>query len=442
MRRWYFSLVALNVTIVTSFWWRTLTEFWPASGGEWLVAVGRWSGLAAVLFILNQVFLMSRISWLEQAFGQDGLARIHKQTGKLAYTLLLVHPFLIITGYSMLGRISFLEQFTMLLASPALLQAAIAVILFTIVVGTSLYLVRSRIKYEWWYAVHLLTYLAILLAWAHQLQGGTDFITQPWLVGYWYGLYGLVLAQWLGFRVLTPAWRFHRHQLQVEKVVDELPGVTSVYLQGRNLDQLHVQPGQFGFFRFLQWPFGWEIHPFSFSAVATTNQLRITAKQVGDFTTQLSSLKPGTKVWLEGPYGIFTARAARPDAPIVLIAGGIGVTPLRSMAEQFAQAGRDLIFIYSNRTLAEAALTNELTTLSQKYDFPLFHCLSQETGKMPNKNCFPGRLDADRLRQLIPDASKRDIYVCGSPPFMQATLDHLKNLGVPAQQLHSERFEL
>ena len=204
-----------------------------------------------------------------------------------------------------------------------------------VVVISSLVIVRRRLPYEWWYAVHFTAYAAIALSWFHEIPTGNELTIHPVAADYWRSLFAATLALLVLFRLVQPLARSLVHGLRVEEVVVEAPGVVSLRIGGRGLERLRARAGQFFLWRFLSVPGRWwEAHPFSLSALPDDGgSLRITVKGVGAYSRRLAEVRPGTRVLAEGPFGTFTDAVRRRDK-VLLIAGGIGITPVRTLLEE------------------------------------------------------------------------------------------------------------
>jgi predicted ferric reductase len=289
-------------------------------------------------------------------------------------------------------------------------------------------IVRRRLRYETWYFVHLYAYLAIALAFSHQLATGSEFVGDPAARAYWTALYVVTVGALVLFRVLGPLARSLRLGLRVERVVPEGPGVVSVDVGGERLDRLRARAGQFFGWRFLSRDRWWEVHPFSLSAAPDGDRLRITVKDRGDFTARIGSLRPGTRVVVEGPYGGFTT-ANRRLGRVAMIAGGIGITPVRALLEEMPG---EVAVVYRAAREDDVILRAELDDLARERGADLHYVVGRA----------PGLLSPEHLRTLVPDIAERDVYLCGPPAMIDAIHDSLREAGVARRQIHTERFEL
>ncbi len=231
-----------------------------------------------------------------------------------------------------------------------------------------------------------------------------------------------------------PIRRNLRHHFRVAAVVPESDDVVSVHVTGRDLHLLPGRAGQFCIWRFPGHFGWWQANPFSLSDAPDGQGLRLTAKAVGATSAGLRRLPVGTRVLVEGPYGAFTT-LQQTTGSTLLIAGGIGVTPIRALLEEVA--GHTIV-IYRVRSTADAVLLSELETLAAERGADL-RVLAGRTGEGdPPVPAF----DARSLAAMVPDIAERDVYVCGPPPMTEAVLDALRELGLPRGQIHAERFGL
>jgi ferredoxin-NADP reductase len=287
---------------------------------------------------------------------------------------------------------------------------------------------RRRLPYERWHGLHLLVYLAIALSFAHQLAG-PDLAGHRVLQVGWALLYVQVFTLVLRHRVLTPLRNASRHRLRVQAVVPEAAGVVSIIIEGRDLDALQAESGQFFRWRFLA-PDHWTTaHPFSLSAAPTSTYLRLTVKTLGDGSARLQDLEPGTWVLAEGPYGAMTAER-RTRRHVLLIAGGVGITPMRALFETMPVGqGQDLLLLYRARSAEDLIFREELDEIARVRGARVHYLLGNDVD-----------LSAHALCRLVPGLTSRDVYLCGSPGLAAAVRDSLRRAGLPEAQLHEERF--
>jgi predicted ferric reductase len=314
-----------------------------------------------------------------------------------------------------------------------MITATIGTALMIVVMLTSLVIVRRRLRYETWYLVHFTAYAAIILGWFHQIPTGNEFITNPAATTYWTALYLATLALLILFRLLQPTWRNLWHRLRVAEVTVESPTVVSLRITGRHLDGLRAHAGQFFLWRFLTKGHWWESHPFSLSEAPDGRSFRITVKNSGDFTRNMRELKPGTAVIAEGPFGVFTDEARRRDR-VLLIAGGIGITPIRALVEEMPG---NLVLIYRVMRDDDLIFRDELERIARYRDIELHYVIGDHAA--------PGNewlLSPDHLREVVPDITERDVYLCGPPAMMDVLEWNVQQAGVPRKDIHTERFAL
>lgn len=291
-------------------------------------------------------------------------------------------------------------------------------------------------------------YAAIVLAYWHQIKLGGSLRESALFRAYWSLVACLAVGAVAVYRVGLPLARTWRHHFVVAALVPETRNVSSVFIGGRNLEAYRYRSGQFVMVRFLCEHLWRESHPFSLSLPYDGKQLRLSVKAVGDFSSLVPSVPPGTRAILEGPYGIFTS--ARTNATKVLcLAFGIGITPIRAIMEDLARHGRDVVLVYGSLKSDEIALRHEVEELSARYGMPVHHILSEEShpplpdsGTLPRVTVSSGFVTQGYLQRVVPDVGERDVYLCGPPVVMRLLRQDLAALGVPANRVFSERFSL
>jgi predicted ferric reductase len=424
-----------NAALIVVLWARHGQFPHLTNGAAVLIAVGQLSALLGTYAALVQVVLMSRSPWLDSLFGIDRIAGWHRWLGFATVDLIVAHVVFTTAGYALADRRSFTAQtWTFLTTYPYMLIAYVGAALFVLIAALSVREARRRLSHESWHFVHLLIYLAIALSFAHQLAIGTDFVHDPVAAAYWVALYAVAAGLVIAFRIVIPVRISQRHQLCVQAVVEEAQDVVSIYIRGRDLADLPARAGQFFKFRFLAPGLWWQVHPFSLSAAPNGEYLRITVKEVGDFTRSLHRLSPGTRVVLHGPYGIFTAlRRRRPRS--LLIAGGIGVTPLRALIEEMPQRKNSITLLYRASSWEEVVFKTELDQLVAARGGVVHYVVGRRGREVSSHPLAPRFVLA-----AAPDLRDRDVFICGPREMVDAVTSSLRALKVPAGQVHVERF--
>jgi predicted ferric reductase len=424
-------LVAANAAAVVGLWWRQggIREVHDVAG--LLTSLGRVTGLLGALLALVELLLLARLPVLD-AIGLERVGTWHRRNGSLCLALLGAHTVLTTAGYALTDDVGITREAGDLLTGySGVLLATIALGLLVVVVLSSVVVVRRRLSYRAWHALHVGAYVAIALAFSHQLATGHEFLRQPLARAYWWALYAATLAALIGFRVVLPVARSLRHRLRIVRVVPEAPGVVSLEIGGVGLDRLRVLSGQSLHWRFLARGHWWETHPFSLSAAPDGRRLRITVKELGDYTARLASLTPGTRVIVEGPSGGLTS-AARRHARVALIAGGVGIAPIRALLEDTPGEPGTIAVIYRAASEDDVLFRVELDELAARRGAELHYVLGERRGDQV--------LSAEHLQALVPDIADRDVYVCGPRSMTDATRASLRRAGVPPRHIISEGF--
>jgi predicted ferric reductase len=445
---------------------------WGAGGADGLgyqwhgfdtafVGIGRLTALLAGYLALVEVLLLARLPFLEHAVGFDRLTVWHRRNGFLVIMFVLAHVVFSVWGYAIQDRNSFLTEYWNWLTLPqpgsvtisggiggsiaekhaaaatspypGVITATVGTALLLVVVVTSVVAVRRKLSYEWWYAIHFTVYAAIALSWFHMIPDGNELVIDRVAADYWRGLFALALALVLFFRVARPLSQAARLDLRVIEVIEEAPGVVSLRIGGRGLEQLGARPGQFFLWRFLTRGLWYTKHPFSLSEAPNGTSFRITVKALGDHTARLREIRVGTRVLAEGPFGVFTADARR-RAKALLIAGGIGITPVRALLERM---GGDVVVVYRVASTDDIVFAGELDRIASSRGARIEYVVGDH--RCPETRDL---LSAAHLDSLVPDIAERDVYACGPPGMIDRILPSLREAGVPRHQLHVERFAL
>jgi predicted ferric reductase len=405
-----------------------------------LAAIGQLTALYGTFLALVGILLMSRAPFIDQVLGSDEASRIHRLAGFASVWLIAAHAIASTVGYSGISTVPTLGEvwdqiYTFTVLEEGGLGATVALALLIVVAVVSVRAARMRMAYETWYGIHLYVYVAMALGFLHQLTIGTDFVTDELARTTWIALYAVAFVPLILFRFVEPLLRNLRHRFYIEKVVIERDGVASLWISGSAMHKLPVRAGQWFGIRVLNGKGWWRSNPFSLSAGPDGQHLRFTIEALGDRTRELQRVKPGTRVFLEGPYGILTG-AVRTREKVLLIAGGIGITPLRALLEVLPVRRGDMALLYRAPTNASVVFKKELNRIAEVRGARV----DLVTGSRDQFTFNDDPLSPGGLWAAYPDIRERDIYLCGSPRMMATVEKSLRDIGVPHSQIHLERF--
>ncbi|NNN10167.1 MAG: hypothetical protein HKL85_13375 [Acidimicrobiaceae bacterium] len=392
--------------------------------------LGSTTGMAGTYLALLMVVLASRTPVLERVLGQVGVIQWHKRLAPWPIILITAHAVLLTIAYAEVAKKGVLGEASVIINTfPSMVTATVALGIMLGIGVISVRQVRERIPRENWWLLHLLMYAALFLAFAHELALGPSFVGHPLARACWTIAWLLAAALVLIYRVGYPTFRSFRHRLRVVAVKTEGPGVVSVILEGRHLERLPISGGQFLEWRFLTPQMWWQAHPFTVSALPQPPYIRLTAKDVGNFSHALAHLKVGTNVAIEGPYGSFTTFARRRDQ-VLLIAGGIGVTAVRSVLEDLPVKSRPAVVLRASRE-EDLVLLDEIEKLVRHRKGVIHQLVGPRDV-----------VSLDTITTLVPDIARRDVFICGPAGFVREASELARQAGVTDEALHQEAYRI
>jgi predicted ferric reductase len=449
-RKQYRRRARIADILVTSLWasGAAAAALFLATGGsarfntvaDAVTSIGIVTGLIGTDFILVMIVLAARIPIIDRTVGHDRAIAVHRSLGKPALYLLLAHGALLLVGYGMSSGINPIAEIGPMLAIPDMLLAFIGLGLLIVVVITSLVAVRRKFSYEGWHIVHLLSYVAVLVAVPHQLSVGGILSAGSVERVYWIALYVLAFGSITTYRFVEPIISTIRHRLRVSGVENVAPGVVSIHFSGHNLRSLDSAGGQFFVWRFWTGRTWWHSHPISLSSVPTEKTARITVRELGSGSSAISSVRPGTRVSFEGPYGMFTD-AGRTAPKLAIVVAGIGITPVRAFLEDSKVRPGETTILLRASSQDETYLWNEISELAHKKGARLYTMVGKRAQAGPG---WMPQADASRgvtLQSVFPDLQDSDLYLCGPTAWLDLVEDDARRAGIPEHQLHTERFD-
>ncbi|WP_081602485.1 ferredoxin reductase family protein [Corynebacterium callunae] len=412
----------------------------PASS-ESLNSLGRLLGLIASAALLIQVLLMARIPIMEEALGHDCLTYMHRILGFSSFFLILAHIVLVVFAQVDLTdnpAVGFIATFwDMTWNYPGMLMAVAGTAALIMVVLTSIKAARSSMRYENWHLIHLYAYLGVAFAQPHQLWTGTSFLSSPLAQTFWWGLWIASAGSVIVYRLLLPAFVSLRHDLRVESIsFPAVPGaepLVRVVLRGRKLDRMRVAGGQFFNFRFAGAGVTRAL-PLSLSADPTAERLEITAAVRGPKTTRLASLKPGTRVFIEGPYGRFH-KYAKAYTNTAFIASGTGIMPIISLMESMGEQARGAVLILRAGNVETSPYFARVQQLTQQLGVKVVVM----GGSRKDLAYRPATL-SQAFSKIIPNIARTDVFICGSTGWMNLATSAARKAG--AGTIHAEKFSI
>jgi predicted ferric reductase len=404
-------------------------------GKTWQEIAGKMFGLLAAALVLLQFPLSAKLKFLDRVFGLHRVLFAHRIIGLFTAVFATLHPmFLYASEGKTLGAIR-------LGVWPELVGA---VLLIGVWIGVCLSLWRAflGIPYQIWYRFHRLgMFSAVVLVAVHALNV-PGVLKQGW------PLYALLIALilYVALFVWTKAIKpklLKRSRYSISKVSPAGRDTYAVELSPGEENVFDYAPGQFAFVTFHSESLPLERHPWTISSTPTRPQgLIFTIKCSGDFTAYIGRLKSGDTAEIDGPYGLFSylASVQDPNQELVMIAGGVGVTPMLSMLRYMIDVDqmRKATLIWSNRTEADILCRDEIEEMEAKLpNLAVHHVLSAQADFQGRT----GRLNQNMLKELLSMTSHEAcIFVCGPPPMMDSVCRDLKKIGYSARTIFTERF--
>jgi predicted ferric reductase len=399
-------------------------------GTEFAVALG-YSGLAMMGL---QFGLTARFRYVTEPWGEDVIYHFHRRISLIAVGLVVGHPIILFVAQpQLLAPANFAE------APLSAYFAFLSIFAVIVLVVMALWRARLNIGYETWHLTHIVLALVAVTAGLVHMVGSGFYMTDPWKRALWIGLTIFWIGLLLYVRILKPLFMLRR-PYRVSEVRKERGDSTTLAMQPDGHAGFRFNPGQFAWITVWGSPFKITGHPFSFSSSAEVadGRVEMTIRKLGDFTRAIQDLSAGRRVYLDGPYGAFTI--GHPADMHVLIAGGVGITPMMSMMRTLADRGdtRPVILLYGSKDWDSITFREELERLKARLKLTVVHVLSEPP---PGWTGEQGYIDAEMFkRHLPPPYDRHEYFICGPNVMMDAIEKALGELGVPLSKYHSERY--
>lgn len=398
------------------------------------------TGLFALSALVCAAVLPSRLRSLNRAFGIESVIEVHRFLGVNAAVLVLAHLACVVAADP--ANVALLDVPNAPGRAVAAVGATIALVLL---VGSAVLRRRLRLTYEGWRWTHVvLGVLVIVLSAIH--VWGVDHAVRIVLMNIALALLiatflGVALYRWVWRALLDPSTEF-----VVAEVREESPTVSTLVLEpssGRHSGAVSwaFAPGQFAWLR-LSRTVTAEEHPFTIASSAHLDRTEFTIRHDGDFTRTLRSLPPGSPVWVDGPHGAFTSDIGTCGG-FVLIAGGVGITPMMSMLRTAADRGdrRPYRMIVVARSPEDLLFREELGFLRQSMDLTVTEVLRRPTDGWDGHTGDLGVSLISLVLWTVEHPDDLDYFICGPPRLVDDALDVLDALDVAPARVHTELFD-
>ncbi len=393
-----------------------------------LDVLGKLFGLVGLSLFSWNIILSGRIKRLEgMFFGLDRQYRAHHIIGGVSLLLLLAHAELITLKYA---SISMLAAYVFI--KPSVNDLALLVGKFVLFAMATLLVVTFyvKLKYQKFVTIHRILGILIFLAGYHAIfVAGSDVRKIPILFVYMLFVGGCAGFVYVYRSIFHGTFsRVYDYELETIKHHDQIIDITLRPVSSK----IRYYAGQFVFLSFQDDSIPNEPHPFSISSGSESDKLRFCIKKLGDFTTQVSQLKPGIKVKVEGPYGAFSFTKT-PQKRQIWVAGGIGITPFLSMAASLP-IGYKIDLYYCVKDVKDLIFLDELKKISDK---------NKGLKIMPWASSRQRRrLTASDIAKYSRDVQDSAILLCGPNNMMKKLELGLKDLDVSSENIYYEEFKL
>jgi predicted ferric reductase len=413
-----FALMAGSLPPARDFW----TEFSVAIGYAGLAMMGLQFGLTA------------RFRHVTEPWGEDVIYHFHRQISLIAVGLVIAHPLILFVV-----RPELLVLLNSITAPWRARFAALSVYSLIALVVMALWRVQLKIRYETWHITHIVLAIIAVTAGLLHMVGWSFYLVNPWKRTLWIGLTIFWIVLLLYVRIVKPLFMLRR-PYRISEVRAERGDTSTLVMHPDGHTGFRFKPGQFGWLTVWGSPFKITGHPFSFSssAAATDGRVEMTIRNLGDFTSEIHKIPVGRRVYLDGPYGTFAI--GNPADMHVLIAGGVGITPMVSMMRTLADRGdkRPVILLYSSKDWESITFREELEALKARLNLTVIHVLRDPPAGWTGEH---GYITAEMFkRHLPPPYADHEYFICGANVMMDAIERALGEMNVPLSKYHSERY--
>jgi predicted ferric reductase len=387
-------------------------------------SLGQILGLVGMVMFSINLILAGRFKFLGKYFhGLDKVYANHSRLGAISFSLLLFHPLFLVVKYITFSLKQAALFFVPFVSFP-ITWGIISLLIMIILISFTFYI---KLKYNVWKMSHKFMVLAFFFAVLHTIFISSDVSRNNFLKYYIlsFAFVGLVVSI---RQVLLNKFFIKKFKYNVKNINQLNSDILEIEMEKQD-KKMDFKPGQFAFFSFQGEGVSAESHPFSISSSNVEDNLKITVKNLGDYTALLGNLKQGNSVLIDGPYGDFSYKKVD-NKNQIWIAGGIGITPFFSMANSLDD-GYKVDLYYSVKENKEAVYIKEFEEITQKntnFKFNLWNATEK------------GYINSGLILNLSKGLDGKDIFLCGPPMFMESLKNQFLSLGVDIKKIHYENF--
>jgi len=413
-----FALLAGSLPPTRDFW----TEFSVAIGYSGLAMMGLQFGITA------------RFRYVTEPWGEDVIYHFHRQISQIAVGLVVAHALIMLAIRPEMRALPDVTDVPW-----GAVFAVLSLSSLIVLVVTALWRAKLNIRYETWHLSHIALAVVAVMAGLLHMVGWSYYLSDPWKRALWIGLTIFWIGLLLYVRIVKPLFMLRR-PYRVAEVRNELGDTSTLVMLPEDHPGFRFSPGQFGWLTLWGSPFKVTGHPFSFSssAEAPYGRVEMSIRNLGDFTSTIHKVQVGQRVYLDGPYGAFTI--GNPADMHVLIAGGVGITPMMSMIRTLADRGdtRPIILLYGSKDWGSITFRDELEALKARLNLTIVHVLANPPAGWTGEQGF---IAAEMFKRHLPQPyAQHEYFICGPSMMMDAIEDALGKLNVPLSKYHSERY--
>lgn len=410
----------------------------PVSSDQSIFALklGRSMGiLAVILLIIGPIFSLKN-KLMDQVFSLDKMFYFHKVIALICLIMASLHPMTMYLSKLKVPGPTDLQQWPELLG-------AIGLFSLWLIVCSSIFRKFLMLEFEDWRKVHLLSaglrYAAVIHVFAIESKARSG--------AYAYFLV-TILALTIGLaiwdKLISPWLSKKERSFKLFSTKEVAPEIFEITLKPETTEAtLDFSPGQFAYVKIKSNEFAFESHPFTI-ATSPTNKEEVSfyIKSIGDWSKKLANLPAAMEAEVIGPFGQFSPFLFNNDTErLVLIAGGIGITPFISLIRSLAAKEIDIpiLLLWTNKTAKDFFNIPEFDNLKEK--LPAFTYKLFVSREKTCENFIGKRIDKAVLQEVVPPHKPgSQIMICGPQIMMKSVHHDLVELGFPQKNIHFEDF--